>query len=373
MIVGVPTETKQGERRVALTPLGVTDLVGNGHRVIVQRGAGVASSIPDRDYDDAGAVVLDRAEDVFGEARLIVKVKEPSGAETALLTKDHILFTYLHLAPHPDVAARLAESGATCVAYETVQLTDGSLPLLAPMSEIAGRMSVQVGSRWLEGGDGGKGKLLGGATGVPPARVTVLGAGVAGKHAARIASGMGAAVTVMDIDTTKLRRLADERLPGVATCCSSLRTVEEFALASDLIIGAVLVAGGTAPRIVSEELVRALENGTVIVDISIDQGGCIDTSHETTHAEPVYTLHGVIHYAVANIPGVVPHTSTYALTGTTLPYVLALSEGFERAFSRYPELERGINVAAGEYTHPTVARALGETTRSPRLALGLAG
>ena len=371
-IVGVLTETKPGERRVALTPLGADELVRRGHDVLVQVGAGTASTIPDGEYEAAGATLVATADEIFDRARLILKVKEPSVVELSRLRPHHVLFTFLHLAAYPTVARGLLDSGATGVAYETVELDDHSLPLLAPMSEIAGRMSVQVGSRWLEGGEGGKGKLIGGAAGVPPAKVVVLGAGVAGRNAARVASGMGADVTVMDVDTAKLRRLADERLPGVVTCLSSTRTVEELAMRADLIVGAVLVAGGTAPKVVSEALVRRLQAGTVIVDVSIDQGGCIATSHETTHEQPVYRLHDVIHYAVGNIPGIVPHTSTYALTGTTLPYVVALADGFESAIERHPELERGFNVVRGALTHRAVAEVFGQSPEDPRKLLGLA-
>jgi alanine dehydrogenase len=372
MIVGVPTETKPGERRVALTPLGVRELCARGHEVVIEGGAGRSSSIEDREYGAAGAVIVPTASEVLDRARLVLKVKEPSPAELVQLRPHHVLFTFLHLAAYPGVAKALLDSGATGVAYETVERGDHSLPLLAPMSEIAGRMSAQVGSRWLEGGEGAKGKLIGGAAGVPPAKVVVLGAGVAGKNAARVASGMGARVTVMDVDTGKLRRLADEGLPAVATCLSSMRTVEDQSLDADVIIGAVLVAGGTAPKVVTEDLVRRLEPGTVLVDISIDQGGCIATSRETTHEDPVFFLHGVIHYAVGNIPGIVPHTSTYALTGTTLPYVIALADGFEAAFVRHPELELGVNVAHGAFTHRAVAGAFGERPEDPKRMLGLA-
>jgi alanine dehydrogenase len=366
MIVGVPSETKPGERRVALTPVGVHELTSRGHEVLVEAGAGERSSIADDEYAAAGAMSTATAHEVFDRAQLLLKVKEPSSAELAELRPHHVLFTFLHLAAYPDVARGLLQSGATAIAYETVQLDDHSLPLLAPMSEIAGRMSIQVGARWLEAGEGAKGKLIGGAAGVPPAKVVVLGAGVAGRNAARVASGMGAAVTVMDVDTAKLRRLDDERLPGVATCLSSLQTIDEFAVDADLIVGAVLVAGGSAPKVVSEDLVRRLQPGTVLVDISIDQGGCIATSHETTHEHPVFRMHGAIHYAVGNIPGIVPHTSTYALTGTTLPYVVALADGLPVAFERRPELESGVNIARGTFTHGAVAEAFGDRGESVR-------
>jgi alanine dehydrogenase len=370
MIVGVPAETKRGERRVALTPLGAFELARHGHRVLVETEAGVGSSVSDDDYRAAGATIVPSVEVVFGESDLVVKVKEPSEAEIALLNSGQVLFTFLHLAAYPDVAKGLLDSGATAVAYETVELPDHSLPLLAPMSEIAGRMSVQVGARWLEGGDGGKGKLISGAAGVPPAKVVVLGAGVAGTNAAWFASAMGAHVTALDIDPAKLRRLSDERLPGVVTCYSTSRAIESCSHEADLIIGAVLVPGGTAPKVIDEHLVRDLQDGTVLVDISIDQGGCIATSHETTHDQPVYTLHGVIHYAVGNVPGIVPHTSTFALTGATLRYVIALADGFDIAFAQCPELVAGVNVADGAFTHPAVATALGEKARSPRSVLG---
>jgi alanine dehydrogenase len=370
MIVGVPTETKRGERRVALTALGAFELTRRGHRVLVESGAGTSSSIHDDDYGAAGATVVHSADEVLGESDLVVKVKEPSAAEIARLHPGQVLFTFLHLAAYPDVATGILDSGATAIAYETVELPDRSLPLLAPMSEIAGRMSVQVGARWLEGADGGKGKLIGGAAGVPPAEVIVLGAGVAGTNAARIASGMGADVTVFDVDPAKLRRLSDERLSGVVTCYSTARAIERCCPEADVIIGAVLVPGGTAPKVVDEGLVRELQNGTVLVDISIDQGGCFATSHETTHDDPVYTLHGVIHYAVGNVPGIVPHTSTHALTGATLRYITALADGLETAFAQFPELVTGVNIAEGAFTHPAVANALGEKARPPRSVLG---
>lgn len=373
MIVGVPKEVKASERRVALTPLGARDMTARGHRVLVETGAGLGSSIPDTGYEAAGAVITPTAADVFQEADLIVKVKEPQLGEIEMLRAGQMLFTYLHLAAYPEIAEGLRNSGVTGIAYETVQLGDGSLPLLAPMSEIAGRMSVQVGSRWLESSDGGKGKLLGGAAGVPPAKVTVLGAGISGKSAARVATGMGAQVTVLDIDPDKLRALIGEGIPGVFTCYSSVQTVEENVLKSDLVIGAVLVAGGQAPKLIDETLVRQMEPGTVMVDISIDQGGCFATSHETTHEDPVFRLHDVIHYAVGNIPGVVPHTSTYALTNATLRYLLAMASDLEMALCHFPELTKGINVVDGHFTHPEVALALGEPFTDPMIALGIVG
>ncbi|MDX1690323.1 MAG: alanine dehydrogenase [Acidimicrobiia bacterium] len=370
MIVGVPTEIKTEEYRVAMTPGGVRELTAHGHRVVVQRGAGEASSIDDEDYAAVGADIVPDAADVFGEAELIVKVKEPQPSEIDLLEPRHTLFTFLHLAAYPEEAKGLVASGATAIAYETVELPDGSLPMLAPMSEIAGRMAAQAGAHYLERPRGGRGVLLGGVPGVRPARVTVLGAGMAGSNAATIAAGMGAEVVVLDLKADRLRHLDEIHWGRIVTVVSTLHTVEEFVASADLVIGAVLVPGARAPVVVTEDLVREMKSGTVVVDISIDQGGCIATAQETTHADPVYEAHDVIHYAVGNIPGAVPNTATNALTNATLPYVVAIADGLPEAIMRRPELRAGVNVAAGQVTHKAVAASLGMEHADPLDALG---
>jgi alanine dehydrogenase len=360
MRVVVPTEIKRDEARVGLTPDGVREVIAAGHEVLVQAGAGAGCSMADHAYLAAGAQVVADVDELFGLADLVVKVKEPQLAEVARLRPGQLLFTYLHLAAYPAIAHALADSGVTAVAYETVQLDDGSLPLLAPMSEIAGRMAAQVGARFLERPQGGRGILLGGAPGVPPASATVLGAGRAGAACAVALAGLGAAVTVVDNDIAKLRGLEDRGHGRIQTRSSSLQAVEDLVAASDLVVGAVLVAGAAAPKLVSNDLVTQMRPGSVLVDISIDQGGAFATSRETTHAEPVFELHEVVHYAVGNIPGAVPYTSTLALTNATLRYVVALAGGLDSATARFPELSRGVNVAKGEIMHPAVAAALRE-------------
>jgi alanine dehydrogenase len=372
MNVGVPKEIKHGEARVAMSPAGVRDLTSHGHRVVVERGAGAGSRISDEEFSGAGAEILPTAEAVFEEAQLIVKVKEPKPVEIERLGPGHVLFTYLHLAAYPEVAEGLLGSGATAIAYETVQLDNGLTPLLAPMSRIAGRMAAQVGARFLEQPQGGRGVLLCGAPGVPPAKATVLGAGQAGTNAALGLAGLGAQVNVLDINADKLQRIGELGHGHITTVHSTLMAVEEYVGSSDVTVGAVLTVGRAAPKLVNEELVKQMRPGAVLVDISIDQGGTFETSHETTHAEPVYTLHDVVHYAVGNIPGAVPHTSTYALTNVTLPYVLALAGGLEAAVARHGELARGVNVVAGACTHAGVAAALGREHQPLEEALGLA-
>jgi len=371
LIVGVPREIKTEEYRVALTPVGVRELVGHGHRVVVETGAGAGSSITDADYTAVGAEILPDAAAVFEAAAMIVKVKEPQPAEIGMLGKHHLLFTYLHLAAYPKEAKGLLDSGATAIAYETVQLSNGSLPLLAPMSEVAGRMAAQAGAHFLERPRGGRGVLLGGVPGVKPGRVTVLGAGIAGRNAAMIAAGMGAEVLVLDLNVAPLRHLDELRWGNVTTVTSSRFAIEEYVTTSDLVVGAVLVPGARAPIVVSEDVVKAMKPGSVLVDISIDQGGCFATSRETTHSKPIYEQHGVIHYAVGNIPGAVPHTSTYGLTNATLPYVVALADGAKGAVARYPELLGGVNVAQGHVTNPAVAEFLKVKVSDPAAALGV--
>jgi alanine dehydrogenase len=359
VIVGVPREIKTEEYRVALTPVGVRELVVHGHRVLVESGAGVGSSIDDDAYRAVGAEVVGSAGDVFSGSEMIVKVKEPQPSEIEMLRPGQVMFTFLHLAAYPEEAKGLIESGVTAIAYETVQLPNGSLPLLAPMSEIAGRMGVQAGAHYLERPRGGRGVLLGGVPGVSPGRVAVLGAGMAGRNAAMIAAGMGAQVVVLDINVGPLRHLDELRWGRVTTVTSSTLAVEHFVGESDLVVGAVLVPGARAPVVVSEDLVASMRPGSVLVDISIDQGGCIATARETTHSDPVYEQHGVIHYAVGNIPGAVPNTATYALTNATLPYVVSLADGLPAAIHRHPELLGGINVTDGVVTNAPVAEFLG--------------
>ena len=359
MIVGVPREIKTEEYRVALTPVGVRELVVQGHRVLIEHDAGVGSSITNEAYAAVGAEIVPTAADVFGGADLIVKVKEPQPVEIAMLEPRHTLFTYLHLAAYPDQAKGLIASGATAIAYETVQLANGALPLLAPMSEIAGRMAAQAGAHYLERPRGGRGVLLGGVPGVSPGKVTVLGAGMAGRNAAMIAAGMGAQVVVLDINVAPLRHIDELSWGRVTTVTSSVLAIEHFVAESDMVVGAVLVPGARAPIVVSEAMVSAMRPGSVIVDISIDQGGCIATAHETTHTNPVYEIDGVIHYAVGNIPGAVPNTATYALTNATLPYVVSVAYGLERATQRHPELLPGINVVGGSVANAAVASFLG--------------
>lgn len=365
MIVGVPTEIKSDEYRVAMTPTGVRELTAHGHRVVIQSGAGDGSAIGDDDFAAVGAEILPTAEAVFSTAELIVKVKEPQPAEIAMLGPDKVLFTYLHLAAYPEEADGLIASGATAIAYETVQLPSGALPLLAPMSEIAGRMAAQAGAHYLERPHGGRGVLIGGVPGVHPAHVTVIGAGMAGTNAAMVAAGMGAQVTILDLNVDRLRHLDELTWGAIVTIRSSIQAIEEAVVDSDLVVGAVLVPGARAPVVVPEDLVAAMRPGSVAVDISIDQGGCIATARETKHRDPVYVQHGVTHYAVGNIPGAVPRTATYALTNATLPYTVALAAGIRPALTRHPELLGGINVAGGCVTNAAVADSLGKEHRDP--------
>ncbi|MEO5679360.1 MAG: alanine dehydrogenase [Acidimicrobiales bacterium] len=368
MIVGVPTEVKEGEHRVALTPDGVRELVGHGSRVLVQTGAGEGSSIPDATYQAAGADTV-TADDAWG-AELVVKVKEPQLSELGQLRPDQVLFTYLHLAAHPEVTDALLAAGTTALAYETVQLADGTLPLLAPMSEVAGRLAPQVGAHHLEAAQGGRGILLGGAPGVRPARVVVIGAGNVGWSAAWIAAGMEAEVWLLDRNLDRLRWVDQIHKGRIITLASNRGAVERAVADADLVVGAVLVAGGRAPIVVPEDLVRSMQPGSVIVDVAIDQGGCVEGIHETTHDEPVYERHGVIHYAVGNIPAAVPHTSTYALTNVTLPYVAAVAErGVLRAAAADATLVPGVTTVAGHVTNHAVADSLGLPFVEPAQAL----
>jgi alanine dehydrogenase len=368
MIVGVPGETKEGEHRVALTPDGVRELTAHGHRVLVEAGAGADSSLPDTEYVAAGATVVS-AEDAWG-AEMVVKVKEPQPAELDYLRPGLVLFTYLHLAAEPEVAKALLDRSTTALAYETVQLDGGALPLLAPMSEVAGRMATQIGAHFLERDGGGRGVLLGGAPGVRPARVVVIGAGNVGWNSAWIAQGMEAEVLLLDRSIDRLRFVDQIHKGRIMTLASNRGAVERAVADADLVIGAVLVAGGRAPVVVTEDMVRGMKQGSVIVDIAIDQGGCVETIRETTHADPIYELHGVLHYGVGNVPAAVPHTSTYALTNATLPYLAAVAQhGPLVAAGRDPALRAGVNTAGGQVTNPAVAEALGLPAVEPLTAL----
>jgi alanine dehydrogenase len=371
MDIGVVKEIKPDERRVALLPSAASDLSHSGHSVFVQSGAGDGAGAPDAAFEDVGVEILDTAQEVFDAAELIVHVKEPQTSEIAMLRPDHILFTYLHLAAYPSVEEGLLTSGATAIAYETVEV-DGSLPLLAPMSHIAGRLSTQVGAFYLMSPNGGMGVLLGGHAGVPPGLVVVIGAGASGLNAIDVAVGMGARVTVLDVNVDALERIQAKWGSRVVTDYSTRHSVGTWTSQADLVIGAVLVAGDKAPTVMDGPMVSAMRPGSVLVDISIDQGGCFETSRETTHHEPTYVVDGVVHYAVGNIPGSVPHTSSRALSNATLPYVRALADGLGTAFGTKPELVGGVNTAGGKLTSEAVAHALGTEWTDPLVALGLA-
>jgi alanine dehydrogenase len=360
MRVGVPTEIKSDEYRVALTPAGVRELVAHGHGVVVQSGAGLGSGIEDSDYTSQGAEIVAGADAVFSAADMIVKVKEPQPAEVARLEPRHTLFTYLHLAPDPELTRGLVESGATCVAYETVEDARGRLPLLAPMSEVAGKIATQAGAFMLEKPLGGRGILLGGVPGVPAAKVKVIGGGVVGMNAAFIAIGMEADVTVFDRNIDRLREL-DVAFGGRAdTCFASTLAIEQHLVEADLVIGAVLVAGARAPHVVTRAQLGLMKQHAVLVDVSIDQGGCFETSHPTTHSDPTYEVDGITHYCVANMPGAVPVTSTWALTNATMPYVLKIADhGVQRALGSDPGFMLGLNVAGGQVTYQPVAEDQG--------------
>lgn len=370
MRVGVPKEIKPAERRVGLTPASVHELVTHGHRVRVERGAGSGIGATDDAYATAGAVITDDAVTVFADSDLVVKVKEPQPEERALLTPEHTLFTYLHLAPDPEQTRDLLASGATCIAYETVTDHRGGLPLLAPMSQVAGRMSVQAGAHCLEAPSGGAGLLLGGVPGVPSARVTVIGGGVVGTNAIEMAIGLGARVTVLDRDLSVLDQLARRFGAELETVYSTRVALEQLVVGADLVVGAVLVRGAAAPKLVTTEMVAAMPPGSVIVDVAIDQGGCSETSRPTTHGEPTYLVHDVVHYCVTNMPGAVPRTSTYALNNATLPFVLALADkGPARAIADDPHLADGLNIRAGTLTEAHVAEAQGLEWVDPRSTL----
>jgi alanine dehydrogenase len=362
MIIGVPKEVKDHETRVALVPSGVVALRENGHEVLVEARAGEGSAITDSEYAQAGAQIIQSGVDVWRKADLVVKVKEPQPPEYAQLRPNLILFTYLHLAPLPELTDRLIESQVSGVAYETIRERDGSLPLLTPMSEVAGRMAVQVGAQYLEAPNGGRGVLLGGVPGVAPANIVILGGGIVGINAAKIAVGMGAHVTIIDRNLNRLRELDDIFNQQVVTLASNVFTISETLKLADLVIGAVLIPGAAAPKLVRRQMIANMKRGAVVVDVAIDQGGCFETSHPTTHTEPVYFVDGVLHYCVSNMPAAVPHTSTFALTNATFPYLLELAnKGLERACHKHPALREGVNTYKGHVTHAGVAESQGRT------------
>ena len=372
MRIGVPKEIKDNENRVGLVPSTVRELAANGHQVLVEQGAGLGAGIADADYVTVGAEIVPDADQVFGRAELVVKVKEPLAPERKKLKPGQVLFTYLHLAADPAQTADLLASGVIAIAYETVTSPQGALPLLTPMSEVAGRMAPHVGARCLEKENGGRGVLLGGVPGVPPADMVVLGGGVAGSHAALIGIGMGATVTVIDRNPEALRRIATQLGARVRTVFSTRDAVETLCRRADLVVASVLVPGAAAPKLITVETVKAMKSGSVIVDIAIDQGGCAETSRPTTHSAPTYTVNEVVHYCVTNMPGAVSRTSTFALNNVTLPFVLALADkGYRRALAEDVHLRHGLNVHEGMITHRAVADALKLKFTPPEAALRL--
>ncbi len=360
MLVGVPKEIKNNEYRIGLTPTSVRELVAHGHQVIVESGGGVGIGMTDQDYINAGAAIAAGPDEIFGQAEMIVKVKEPQAIERARLRPGQILFTYLHLAPDPEQTRDLLDSGAVCIAYETVTSPSGGLPLLAPMSEVAGRMSIQAAAHCLEKSHGGEGMLIGGVPGVDPAKVVIIGGGVVGRHAAYIAIGMGADVCVIDRSADALNSLWRQFGRSINTVFSTRDALEHHVLQADVVIGSVLIPGAAAPKLVSREMISGMKSGSVVVDVAIDQGGCFETSRPTTHAEPTFVVDDVIHYCVANMPGAVPRTSTFALNNATLPYVLELADkGYTRALADNPHLLNGLNVHQGQLTIANVAESQG--------------
>jgi alanine dehydrogenase len=372
MLVGVPKEIKDSEYRVGLVPSAARELTANGHRVLVEHGAGIGAGLADADYEAVGAEIVAAADDIYARGELIVKVKEPLAVERKKLRPGQMLFTYLHLAADPVQTKELMESGAIAIAYETVTSPHGTLPLLTPMSEVAGRMAPHVGARCLEKENGGRGVLLGGVPGVPPADVLVIGGGVAGTHAALIADGMGATVTVVDRNPEALRRIVRELGTHVRTVFSTSDAIAALCRRADLVIGSVLIPGGAAPKLITAGMVKAMKPGAVIVDIAIDQGGCTATSRPTTHSAPTYLVDEVVHYCVTNMPGAVARTSTFALNNVTLPFILALADGgARRALGEDAHLRNGLNVYEGKVTHRAVAQALKLPFTPPEAALRL--
>jgi alanine dehydrogenase len=371
MLIGVPKEIKDNEFRVGLVPSSVQELVHHGHSVMVQAGAGVGAGLSDSDYTLAGATIIQEAEDIFARADMIVKVKEPLASERRKLKAGQILFTYLHLAPDAEQTHDLVASKAVCIAYETVTSSSGALPLLTPMSEVAGRLAPQVGAHSLEKAQGGRGVLLGGVPGVPAAEVVILGGGVSGTHAATIAVGMGAKVTVVDRSAEALKRLASQFGTSISTVFSTRSAIEELVKRADLLIGTVLVPGAAAPKLVTRDMVRTMKTGSVIVDVAIDQGGCVETSKATTHSHPTYVVDGVVHYCVANMPGAVARTSTFALNNVTLPFAMALAnKGWREALKQDAHLRNGLNVSEGKVTCAPVADAHGLPYTEAEVAIG---
>lgn len=361
MIIGVPKEVKDHESRVGLVPSGVTALGEAGHQVIVQTGAGAASSLPDSEYVEAGADILATAAEVWNRADLVIKVKEPQPLEYPFLRPGLLLFTYLHLAPLPELTDRLLEAKVSAVAYETIREADHSLPLLTPMSEVAGRMSVQIGAQYLEAPNGGRGILLGGIPGVAPANVVIIGGGVVGHNAAKMAIGLGAHVTIIDKNLNRLRELDDIYSSQIVTLASNVHTVRDALRHADLVIGAVLIPGAAAPKLVRREMVSNMRKGAVMVDVAIDQGGCFETAHATTHTDPIYYVDGVLHYCVSNMPAAVPHTSTFGLTNATFPYLMQLAnKGLEKACAGSQPIREGVNTYQGHVTYPAVAESQGK-------------
>jgi alanine dehydrogenase len=367
MVIGVPREIKDHETRVGCVPSMVTALRERGHQVLVETQAGVGSSIPDDEYAEAGARILSTAAEVWNKSDLIVKVKEPQPSEYVFFRPGLILFTYLHLAPLPELTDALLKSRVNAVAYETIREHDNSLPLLTPMSEVAGRMAVQVGAQYLERPNGGRGILLGGIPGVAPANVVVIGGGVVGHNAAKMACGLGAHVTIIERNLNRLRELDDIYLNSIRTLASNTYTIRDAVAQADLVIGAVLIPGASAPKLVRRDMISRMRQGAVVVDVAIDQGGCVETAHPTTHTDPVYYVDGVLHYCVSNMPAAVPHTSTFGLTNATVPYVLTLADkGLERACEQSRPICEGVNTYHGEITCPGVAESQGKSWREFR-------
>ena len=358
MIVGVPKEIKKDEYRVALLPVGAETFVRHGHRILVESGSGLGSGFPDSDYRAAGATIVSSAKSIFNRSDMVIKVKEPQASEIRMIRKDQVVFTYYHFAASRSLTEGMIRSGAIAIAYETMEEEDGTLPLLTPMSEVAGRMAIQEGAKYLERPMEGRGILLGGVPGVEPANVVILGGGIVGTNAAKMASGMGAKVTILDIDLERLRYLSDVLPPNVTLLMSNPENIRKMVAEADLLIGAILIKGAKAPRLVTRKMVRTMKKGAVIVDVAVDQGGCIETIRPTTHSKPIYIINGVVHYGVANMPGAVSRTSTYALTNATLPYALEIAnKGYVRAAKESKAIWTGINILKGRVTEAAVAKA----------------
>ncbi len=360
MIIGIPKEIKSEEHRVGIIPAGVEQLVNAGHEILLQKNAGRHSGYSDEDYTSAGAKIVDSTEEVFSGAEMIVKVKEPQPAECEMISEGQIVFTYFHFAASKELTDNFIKSKGIAIAYETVQLEDGSLPLLVPMSEVAGRMAIQEGAKYLEAQSGGIGVLLGGVPGVEPATVTILGGGIVGSNAAKIAAGMGANVNILDINLDRLRYLSDVMPDNVTTLMSNPSNIRRLLTTTDLLVGAVLIPGAKAPNLVSKEMLKLMKEGSVLVDVAVDQGGCIETCRPTTHDDPTFIVEGVVHYCVANMPGAVPYTSTIALTNATLPYIMLLAEnGYKNTILEHEDLMSGLNIYKGTVTHRGVSEAFG--------------